>query len=290
VTATAAPRSKDVVGMRRLSVVLSLLASFLVSFVLAGPVAQADTVPLPGSIAAAGDSITRAYDATLFGCFLADCTQYSWSTGGSTSVASQYRRILAKNAAISGHAYNDAKTGAKMDALPAQLQTAGATQGAQYVTVLMGANDLCTSSAATMTATSTFQSTFQQALDAYFTAAPTGHVFVSSIPNLYQLWSLLHTNSSAASTWKTFGICQSMLASTNTEAERQQVVTREREFNAALQQVCEAKVNCRWDQGATYGYTFVKSDVSTVDYFHPSISGQNHLAGVTWTAGYWPTM
>jgi hypothetical protein len=28
--------------------------------------------------------------------------------------------------------------------------------------------------------------------------------------------------------------------------------------------------------------------VSTVDYFHPSIKGQNRLASVTWAAGYWP--
>ena len=272
--------------MRRASFVLVVLLTVL-GF---APAASAETPPpLPSSMAATGDSITRAYDATLFGCFLADCTQYSWSTGGSTSVTSQYRRILAHTTAISGHAYNDAKTGAKMDALTGQLSTAG-TQAAEYVTVLMGANDLCTSSAATMTATTTFTSEFQQALASYFAVKPDGHVFVGSIPNLYQLWSLLHTNSSAASTWKSFGICQSMLASTNTDAQRQLVVAREQEFNNALAQVCTSTPNCLWDNGATYGYTFVKSDVSTVDYFHPSISGQNNLARVTWAAGYWPTM
>ena len=269
--------------MRRSSLV------FAVVLVLLGlaPAASAGTgPPLPGSMAATGDSITRAYDATLFGCFLADCPKDSWSTGTSTSVLSHYRKILAANPAISGRAFNDAKTGAKMADLPGQLQAA-ATQGAQYVTVLMGANDLCTSSAATMTPTATFQSTFQQALSAYVTAQPGGLVFVSSIPNIYQLWSLLHTNSSAASTWKTFGICQSMLAASNTEALRQLVVTREQELNAALAQVCAATSNCRWDGGATYGYVFQKSDVSTVDYFHPSVSGQNKLAGITWAASYW---
>lgn len=268
--------------MRRSSLVVAVV---LVLLGLA-PAAQAAAPPLPGSMAATGDSITRSYDATLFGCFLADCPQDSWSTGTSTSVLSHYRRILALSPGISGHAFNDAKTGAKMGALPGQLQTA-ATQGAQYVTVLMGANDLCTSSAATMTPTATFQSTFQQALSAYVTAQPGGLVFVSSIPNLYQLWSLLHTSSSATSTWKSFGICQSMLASSNTEAQRQLVVTREQEFNTALAQVCTATPTCRWDGGATYGYVFQKSDVSTVDYFHPSVSGQNKLAGVTWGASYW---
>ena len=266
---------------------IAMLVLVLLTVVGFAPAAQAATPPpLPSSIAATGDSITRSYDATLFGCFLADCPQNSWSTGTSSSVSSHYRRILAANPAISGRAFNDAKTGAKMAALPGQLQAA-ATQGAQYVTVLMGANDLCTSSAATMTPTETFRSSFQQALSAYVSAQPTGLVFVGSIPNVYQLWSLLHTTGSAASTWKAFGICQSMLASSNTEAQRQLVVTREQEFNAALAQVCGAAPTCRWDGGATFRYAFQKSDISTIDYFHPSVSGQNKLAGVTWAASYW---
>ena len=252
--------------------------------VVASP-ASAAGPSLPTVMVSAGDSITRAYDATLFGCFLADCPQYSWSTGTSTSVSSHLRKIRA----LGGNpaAYNDAKTGAKMSALQGQLTTA-AGQGAQYVTVLMGANDLCTSSASTMTSTDTFTTQFRAALQAYVTAQPGGHIFVSSIPNLYQLWSLLHTNSSAASTWRTFGICQSMLAASNTEAQRQIVVQQEAADNGALASVCAGFVNnCRWDDYATYNTAFVKSDVSTVDYFHPSVSGQNKLAGITWTASYW---
>jgi lysophospholipase L1-like esterase len=274
--------------MRRFSLSCAVV---LVLLGLASPAHAATAAtppPLPSSMASTGDSITRGYDATLFGCFLADCPQYSWSTGTSSSVLSQYRRILAANPAISGHQYNDAKTGATMSALPGQMQTA-ATQGADYVTVLMGANDLCTSSASTMTPTATFQGYVQQALAAYLNARPGGHIFVSSIPNIYQLWSLLHTTSAAASTWKTFGICQSMLSSSNTEAQRQLVVTREQQFNAVLAQECGLLVpSCLWDGGATYNYAFVKSDVSTVDYFHPSVSGQNKLAALTWSASYWP--
>jgi hypothetical protein len=36
------------------------------------------------------------------------------------------------------------------------------------------------------------------------------YVFVSSIPNLYQLWEVLHTNSLAGWVWADFHICQSM--------------------------------------------------------------------------------
>lgn len=270
--------------MRRASF---LFVALLASLVLVAPAAEAATPALPTVMASTGDSITRGYDATLFGCFLADCTQYSWSTGTSTSVNSQLRRIRA--AGGNPTAYNDAKTGAKMTALDGQIVTA-AGQGAQYVTVLMGANDLCTSTIAGMTPTTTFQSQFQQALADYFARQPNGSVFVSSIPNLYQLWSLLHTNSSAATTWRTFGICQSMLSASNTEAQRQQVVAQEQADNKALATVCALYANCKWDNLATYNTAFVTSDVSTVDYFHPSVSGQNKLGGITWGASYWPSL
>ena len=136
--------------MRR--ALLGLLAVVSLLLGLAAPASAVASVPLPRSMASTGDSITRAFDATPSGCFLVDCPQYSWSTGSSTSVNSHYRRILSQKPAIAKHVHNDAKSGAKMADLGGQL-SAAASQGVEYVTVLMGANDLCTSSTATMTPT-----------------------------------------------------------------------------------------------------------------------------------------
>lgn len=241
-------------------------------------------------MASTGDSITRAYDSTSSGCFLSDCPEYSWSTGtaGTTSVNSHYLRILAANSRIRGNAYDDARTGAKMGALDGQLTTA-ASQRVQYATVLMGANDICTSSISTMTPTATFQKQFHAALTDFFAADPNAHVSVSSIPNIYQLWSLEHTNPRAEAEWQWFGICRSMLSSSNTAADRQTVLAREQADNTALATVCNQFANCKWDNLATYNYAFKTSDISTIDYFHPSVSGQDTLAGITWGASYWPT-
>jgi lysophospholipase L1-like esterase len=247
--------------------------------------AHAATIPLPNSMASTGDSITRAFDID-WSHLLSDSPQYSWSTGYSSSVTSQYERILAHNHAISGHEFNDAKTGAKMVDLDGQV-TAAASQGVQYLTILMGANDLCTSTAATMTPTDTFTAQFGQALHDFFAADPSAHVYVSSLPNLYQLWSLLHTNSSATGTWSLFGICQSMLSIWNTDAQRQLVVAQENADNLALLNTCAQYPNCRWDGYAGFNHQFPASDISTVDYFHPNLQGQNAIAGVTWKASYW---
>jgi hypothetical protein len=171
--------------------------------------------PLPASMAAIGDSITRAYDVC---CAYGDHPGQSWSTGSTSydGITSHYERIRQLNPAITGHASNDAVTGAKMAAAPTQAgQTVG--QGARYVTILLGANDLCTSSPSTMTSTDSFRASFSQAMTTLMAQDPDPYVFVASIPNLYQLWQVLHTNSLARWAWANFHICQSMLAATNTD-------------------------------------------------------------------------
>jgi hypothetical protein len=61
---------------------------------------------------------------------------------------------------------------------------------------------------------------------------------------------------------------------------------RERAFNQVLAQVCAGYARCRWDDGAVYNYRFSASQVSTLDFFHPSLSGQAALARVTWGASW----
>jgi hypothetical protein len=259
----------------------------VVAVVLAGLVAQPAWAapPLPASMAAIGDSITRAYDVC---CSYGDHPGQSWSTGYTSydGIASHYERIKQLNSAITGHAYNDAVTGAKMSAAPGQA-TQAVGQGARYVTILLGANDLCTSSPSTMTSTTTFRAYFSQAMATLLAPGQDRYVFVSSIPNIYQLWQVLHGNSLARWAWANFHICQSMLGATRTEAERQLVVDRERAFNRILADVCAQYTRCRWDGGAVYNYQFSASQVSSLDFFHPSLSGQAALARVTWGASWW---
>jgi hypothetical protein len=107
--------------------------------VLAGLVAQPAWAapPLPSSMAAIGDSITRAADVC---CYYGDHPGQSWSTGYTSydGITSHYERIKQLNSAITGHGYNDAVSGAKMDDAPGQA-TQAVSQHVRYVTVLMGA-------------------------------------------------------------------------------------------------------------------------------------------------------
>jgi GDSL-like Lipase/Acylhydrolase family len=255
--------------------------------ILAGLVAQPAWAapPLPSSMAAIGDSITRAADVC---CYYGDHPGQSWSTGSTSydGIASHYERIKQLNSAITGHAWNDAVSGAKMDDAPGQA-TQAVGQHARYVTILMGANDLCTSSPATMTSTDSFKANFKTTMATLMAQTPRPYVFVSSIPNIYRLWTVLKDNSLARWAWANFHICQSMLGETRTDEERQQVVAREQAFNQLLAQECAMYSRCRWDNNAVYNHPFSASQVSTLDFFHPSLSGQAALAKVTWAASWW---
>ncbi|SRR6266508_3010744 len=260
-----------------------LLVGFAVAVLVGAPGASA-APPLPGSIAGIGDSITRATDVC---CWYGDHPAQSWSTGGGLfdGIRSHYERLLALNPGISGHNYNDSRAGAKMRDAEGQAQTAVA-QHAAYVTILMGANDVCTSSPSTMTSVSDFRAQFTATMKT-LSAGP--HVFVSSIPNVYQLWQLLHTNGTAQFVWWTAQICQSMLSPFNTEQDRQFVLAREQAFNQVLADVCSQYTMCRFDGLAVFNYQFTASQVSTLDYFHPSLSGQATLAATTWQRSWWPS-
>jgi hypothetical protein len=141
-----------------------------------------------------------------------------------------------------------------------------------------------------MTSVDDFRAQFTTTIDMLSTGLPAGsYVFVASIPNIYRLWQVLHGNYLAQIVWATAGICQSMLSIWNTEADRQAVLAREQAFNQILGDVCAAYANCRFDELALFDYDFSPSRVSTLDYFHPSLSGQASLASVTWQKSWWGT-
>jgi lysophospholipase L1-like esterase len=269
--------------------VRNVLVAALTATALAASAGTASAAPpIPSSMTALGDSITRGFNAC--GWFT-DCTARSWSAGDYASVNSHYLRIKGKNAAITGFNFNDAKTGAKMADLNGQAATA-VSRGVQYVTIEMGANDACTSSESTMTPVATYRSQLDAALATLKNGLPNAAVFIASVPDVKRLWFIGKDSSSARSAWNGFGICQSMLANPQSTAQadidrRARVQQRVIDFNTQLAQACTAYgANCTFDGNAVFGYQFVLSQVSTWDYFHPNTTGQAVLASVTYPAGF----
>lgn len=230
----------------------------------------------PTSVAALGDSITRGFDACKP---LSDCPEVSWATGSRSGVGSISHRLAATAPAT--RSWNLAATGARVADLQAQAQAAVAHHPAM-VTVMIGANDACTSSPATMTPVADFRSDFGTALAYLHKALPTTQILVASIPDLERLWSVGRANVLGKQVWK-LGLCPSMLGDADSQsagarARRAAVRDRVVAYNGVLAQACGQHPRCRYDGGAVFGYRFGTDELSTWDWFHPNEKGQEHLA------------
>jgi lysophospholipase L1-like esterase len=244
--------------------------------------------PPPTSMASMGDSISRGFNAC--GWYV-DCPSRSFSTGDDSGINSHYLRISARNGAIGGHNYNDARSGAKAADMPGQADAAVA-QRVQYVTMLIGANDACTGSESTMTSLGAFRASVNAALGKLKAGLPSAKVLLVSVPDVKRLWAVGKDNASARSTWALFHICQSLLANPTSTApddaaRRDRVRQRVVDFNTQLAQACTAYgPNCAFDRNAAFNYPFALSQVSTWDYFHPNATGQAVLAQISYAAGF----
>lgn len=272
---------------------LLLAAVAALALLLLGPQeAAGSTTGPPDYMAALGDSITQAMDADGIPSHFGDQPWYSWSTGDRDAVQSHYWHIRHSYSGITGHNNNESVSGAKMVTLNTQALAALAhSPQPEYVTILMGANDVCTATEGSMTAVETYRTQFDQAMDTLTTALPNVRIFVASIPDIYQLWALLHDDPSVVAVWTAGSICQSLLANATShdqadEDRRLRVQQRNIDFNTVLSDECATYSQCRFDNNVVFDGTLEVGDVSTFDYFHPSIAGQKKIAYGTWEATY----
>lgn len=238
-------------------------------------------------IAAVGDSITRAFAA----CGRSgDCVEMSWATGTADNLDS-HRQRLGIDEPDSSH--NVAVSGARVDDLASQVQAAVRARP-DYVTVLIGANDVCARHEDAMTPVRQFARAFDEAVEALARGLPEARILVLSIPDLSRLWEVGKDRPDVRRVWESNGVCQSMLANpTDTSAaaqgRRDRVRARIQAYNAAMTDACSRHAaRCRHDANAVFDYRFNLDHVSTIDYWHPSRRGQATLAQVAWKAGFWP--
>lgn len=238
---------------------------------------------LPSSIAALGDSITAGYGSCSI---VVQCAHNSWSTGSSRTVESHYLRLARANPGILDDRRNLAVPGARAAGLRSQADAA-VRAGAQYVTILIGANDACRGTVAAMTEPDVFRTQVDAALDRLAAGLPRATVLVASIPDLYRLWRIGHADDRAVRAWSR-GMCPALLANPRSTAEadaarRRAVDRRIDAYNRALAGACrDYGRRCRYDEGATHRIRFSLEHVSQRDFFHPNVQGQRRLAEATY--------
>jgi lysophospholipase L1-like esterase len=248
---------------------------FVVSwlFVIVGGSARAADTYTMGAI---GDSISAGFDAQRLG----DNRELSWSTGDSAAIDSHLKRLGAKlGRPVS--AFNEAVTGSVVADLDAQV-TRILQHDPDYVTVDIGANDLCNWTADYETALAAYEQTLRAALNRIIQARPDVKIMLAPVPDVHNLYEVAVSQPGCQERWDLIGICKPLLASSNTDSDRAAFVGRWEAINATLDKIAlDYPANVLHDPSIAHtGFTWV--DVSTIDCFHPSVSGQNLLADKTW--------
>jgi lysophospholipase L1-like esterase len=235
-------------------------------------------------LAALGDSITTA--AGTCATFLR-CPDNSWATG--TRVVSVLRRLRAARPDADIEAVNAAEPGAGVDDLAAEAVEA-VDRKADYVTILIGANDACWRPALTAR---DFRASLDEALAVLEEGRPRARVEMLSIPDVGQLWTIPHRNPVAQLIWR-LKECPTMMTNATSTASadvhrRRGVMRRIDAYDRELAAACRAYPHhrCHFDGERTHRLRFTMAMVG-VDYFHPSIRGQQELARTplpsSWTA------
>ena len=228
-------------------------------------------------IGAVGDSITQAANSTSLG----NKPRLSWSTGDSSNgqVNSHYHR-LQNDLGFEVEAHNASVSGAVAEDIADQVEDLrDATP--DYVTFLIGANDLCAWPKDHAQDLEQFTSDIRSSLQSLVEINPEMTILLTPIPDMYNLYEV-GKQKSCTWMWRLFNICPPLLGNRRTQQERMEFVSRWQDANQALFEVSKEFSNNVVYVEQLQFQRFEEEHVSGVDCFHPSDEGQNLLAELTW--------
>jgi len=290
----------------------TLVAATAMLAVLCLPVGALGKDPqrVPKRLSSTGDSITEAINAEEWN-LLDPIHPNHWASFangyrgfwewllGRTNVNSHNQRITAAFGSRNRKNFMEAVSGADSFDLPGQAALS-VSRAADYVTVLMGHNDVCQDDFASIPTDAEFEANVRASFERLAAGLPNGAtVYTLAIVDVYKLWQLGDRLDSLGIipcelVWATTLLgafpCGTMLSPRNSEADRQ--YTRSR--NIAFNQILEG-LSAEFDQSDPHHYweftplpfeaEFVPSEVSGFDCFHPSAAGQKRLSAESWAAG-----
>ncbi len=265
------------------SVILLLLVSSLsgVSARVSGPLSSRSrgSLPVPTSYSAMGDSITTAFDANGSAANLGSQPYYSYAVGWNTSVLSLNSRLnrLYGQGTVTPHLL--AVPGDKAVDMVGQARAAVAN-GSEFVTVLVGGNDVCnfTGSYPNVTFTPTPVASFSNYLNQTFSILRTGLpsstvISLGNVVNVTRLWTLFSSNLQAVAVYT--HTCPALLSAAGRATMQAAIAAYNQAEVPIIQHYQLIPFNI-------FDFNFSAPQVNDVDYFHPSISGHQALAALWW--------
>jgi lysophospholipase L1-like esterase len=237
----------------------------------------------------------------------------SWATGANNRhwVHSHYAMLsyLAERDGRSGvHVYNAAvsqeDSGDALKQLDRVVDWSVTTQsqGApDYVTIFIGANDLCNDPGEPSTTTETYRSRITKLVHEVLVRNRKSKVLLVELPDVNRVWnfarekklSRLKKFQNCSVLWRSSNLCQSVLGDL-TPAERQRSQNQNREYNRVLR---ETTAQFR-SQAGRYGGDRVRLatgffnqelnfDDQAIDCFHPNFRGQSKIGWKSFSQTWW---
>jgi lysophospholipase L1-like esterase len=255
--------------------------------------------PLPSLLGAIGDSYSQAYSVSPK--LLRDHPAHSWVVGTATgdgvdSLVERFEALGATprvvDAATSGRKMKDATRQANAIAAAAAKLKPGQTA---YVTFELGTNDLCDDP---KTDLASYRAQLDTSMSILADSLPTGsRILMLSVPDFRHLREITQADSTARATLAKFENsrrCAPFLGddSPATLSEAGHILDG---YNASLKSACDliersGRLACTYSEARLSARDFLIADLSTVDYFHPSLTGQAKLADAAWAADIWAAL
>jgi hypothetical protein len=206
-------------------------------------------------------------------------------------------RLKVFNASISGAEVEDLLN----DQWPKMNEWSLANLGQEapdYLTVLIGANDVCSNSTAEMTPLNVYHARLYSLIDEIARRSPKTKILMSSLPNIEKLRKVAYNQrlfgwgplEKCQDVWALSEMCPT-LTLIDDAREREIVANRVIDINYAMMDVAN-RVNDggRRDQVRVsrkiYEQEFSANDIS-MDCFHPNVDGQARLSYQTWSDTWW---
>jgi lysophospholipase L1-like esterase len=269
----------------------------------AAPTATPTAPPLPALLAAIGDSYSQAYSVSPE--YRYDHPQFSWVVGtakddGVLSLLERFQALGASpvvvDAATSGRKMIDAQRQANLVVAAAKKLGPGQTA---YVTFELGTNDLCDDP---KTDAASFDAQLRTAVGILRAGLPPGsRILMLSIPDFPHFHTMTQadpTTRAALLLWVNSNRCPPYLGTygPSTTAVSNSYLAK---YDASLEKVCQeidaaegagGGLHCTYNAALLADSDFTATDLSTYDYFHPSLTGQAKMAEDAWRADAWASM
>ncbi len=228
---------------------------------------------------ALGDSISTAFNSY----HLLSQRSGSWSTGDQKQGDFESHKMkIEKLIQKPVKAYNVAIPGMRSKNLRKQVKRLlKAAPSPDYVTILMGANDVCSWKNDYQEDLKKYKDNVQFAVEQIVHANPKAKILLVPVPKLKRLWDLGKNKKKCLKVWNVIPLCDPLFGKKLTEKQRETFEDRVVDVNLKLKEISAQFPENAFFYEVIQDLDFDEEHISEIDCFHPSPLGQKLLSEYT---------